>query len=775
MADGTTVSGSRDMALVRWDKEEKNFEAITRIVGVSQTHQALTCMTAFDANVVLCGSMAGSILAVDCASGVQVAALRGHTSRVNALVVMEDLLFSASEDGYVNVWNTRSDEPRPALAFQQSCKLLKRIPVQLAVRDMVPHEGSRSLWVSYADGLVERWSANPDDDFGVEQVIREAFINPNESQTQRHEVVSLQCVGTLETMRVLALGSNGVSKVWCGHRNVVEDALQHSINQMHDIITQDTTEAAAWEQKAIALKRKEVQRKQKYSALLSRLHARRLLFGYYTRWRMRLKSHLLRGRQQEEICLNLEERHQFHLLRRYFAMWCGFYDREQRRLRRQLIALALERFSHLSWVARVLSRWKEAVSCRKMRRQQDKVLTVLTRVSTGVLLSKFFARWRCYGNMRRGTLPEGKLAIVVAKARQRVMRQAYEDWTLAHAQRVAKKATVSSGEAGPITKRAPYAGGFAEAYAKVTMERERRRIFTAWRRWYDRRRRMISLRAMATAKEAHSHRITMQRRFLFWQLFCQQRRLDTLAREVQDVEARLRLAEETHADIFDKLQLQKRVDQLRRQHEAERRQLQEDLARAQKLIAERDVIRRSLDRGDGIGADDEISGTASHTLFAPSVLRQLPVEEAMAFVMTRLKGIVLNTYTDMPLFRQIKDRLRCGTTAAVVFLEGFHEVKRLVVNLSKKPVGATWRSGERWPLHTEALEGLPLHPCTTVVQAIKAMVVAYDMVGVADVESVAATREEIVANADLLFALWRACYAARKPTLPVNNRVSGRS
>ncbi|RNF10800.1 hypothetical protein TraAM80_01342 [Trypanosoma rangeli] len=146
----------------------------------------------------------------------------------------------------------------------------------------------------------------------------------------------------------------------------------------------------------------------------------------------------------------------------------------------------------------------------------------------------------------------------------------------------------------------------------------------------------------------------------------------------------------------------------------------------------------------------------------------------MAFVMTRLKGIALNIYTDMQLFRQIKDRLRCGTSAAVVFLEGFQEVKRLVVNLSRKQPGHAWRSGERWLLTGEVFENLPLHLCATVVQAIKAMAIAYDMVAASDVETVSATRVEIVANADLLFMLWRACYTARKPPLPVNNRVASR-
>ncbi|ORC85332.1 uncharacterized protein TM35_000361920 [Trypanosoma theileri] len=795
MMDGTTVSGSLDMALVRWDKEEKNFEAITRIVGVSETHQALTCMTAFGANIVLCGSMAGSILAVDCTSGLQVATLRGHNSRVNAMVVMEDLLFSAAEDGYVNVWNMRCDEQSSGLAFQRSCRLLKCVPVQVAVRDMVPHEGSRSLWVSYVDGVVERWSANPDDDFGVEQVAREAFIDANGSY-QPYEVVSLHCIGTVEAMRVLALGSNGISKVWCGHRNVLEESLQKSIKDINAVISQDSAEAKEWEQKALALKQKEVERKGKYSTLLSRLHVRRLLFSYYSRWRMRVCSHRLRGRQQEEICLNLEERYQFRLMRRYFTTWCSFYDKEQSRIRKQLIALALERVTNQMWIAELISRWRDSISRRKLHRQQEEVMKTLERVSNGVILAKYFACWKCQRSIQRGKLPADKLALVAAKSRQRVLRQAYDSWYASNTQckpnsnittTPATTTTIMSSNDNNTTSKSlvnnrvsktTYIGRFAGAYVKVTEERERRRVFGLWRRWNERRRIMLSRRALAAAKEKQCYRDILYRRFVTWQLFCRKRALDALLREVQEVEAQLRHAEETHSDIFDKLQLQKRLDHLRRQYEQEKQRLNEDVQKTQKLTESRDSLRRSLEGVSGVSGshlDDESLTASSNALFTPSVLRQLPVAEAMALVMTRLKGIVLNIYTDMPLFRQIKDRLRCGTTAAVVFLEGFQEVKRLIVNISKRPVGATWRSGERWPVTNETLENLPLHPCAAVVQAIKAMVVAYDMVGASDIESVTATREEIVANADLLFLLWRVCYTARKPPLPVNNRVNARA
>nr|CCC49249.1 conserved hypothetical protein [Trypanosoma vivax Y486] len=782
MPNGITVSGSTDMALVRWDKEEKNFEAITRIVGVPESKQALTCLASFGDNIVMCGSTTGCIVAVDCISGRQAAALRKHSDRVNAIVVIDDLLFSAAEDGVVNVWIMRRDVEEIEMMFQGSCRHLKSISVHIAVRDLVPHIGSRSLWVAYADGVVERWSANPDDDFGVEQVVKEGLYECESSQQQQQrEVIGLQCLGTVETMRVLALGSNRVSKVWCGHRNEVEESLQRSIKGINAVITQDSAEAAAWERKANSLKKRELMRKEKYSKLLYKVCTHRLMFTYYFRWRAKIASSLSCRRQHEEICLNLEDRHQFSLRQRYFAMWCAFYDREQRCMRRQMICLALQRLTQRKWTVRLLTRWRECTAFRKLERQREHVVVVLSKLSNARLLLGFFSTWLFFLSERRGTIPVEKLNLLAAKARQGMLRRAYDEWRLAHTRHGVRSAPALLAS---TTGRRHHIERFAESYEKVTTERQRRNAFGVWRRWYKRRHNIKVLRALACARAAQHSRNIIYRGFFLWQLFVQKRRLVALGEEVKQVEERLRSAEETHVDIFDKLQLQKRLDQLRRQRDHDAQQLQEELARVRVLLDEQDALRQSLshiganscreEAGRGNAMAPTTYAAAPRTLLSPSVLHKLPPGEAMAFVMSCLKGIVLNLYTDMSLFRQIRERLRSGLQASVIFLESFHEVKRLVVNLSKKPVGTTWRSGERWPITPESLEGVKQHPCAVVVQAMKAMVLSYDMVSVSDVESVSSTREEIIENADLLFMLWRACYSARKPLLPANNRIATR-
>ncbi|CBH12756.1 hypothetical protein, conserved [Trypanosoma brucei gambiense DAL972] len=779
MSDGITVSASTDMTLVRWDKEEKNFEAITRIVGVPEAHQMLTCTTSFGDKYVLCGMTTGNIIVIDCSTGMQAATLRKHTSCVNALVVMEGLLFTSAEEGCVNVWSLRADTPSAGTTFQSCCRLLRSISVQMAVRDMVPHDASRSLWVAYVDGLVERWSANPDDDFGVEQVLREGVVDA-EGVPRRVEAVALQCMGTVETMRVLALGSNGISKVWCGHRNEVEESLQQSIQSLNAIISQDAAEAALWEKKALLLKQKEMKRKQKYSLLLLSIYERQLLYSYYARWRKFSTKNTNQGRQHKEICFDLEDRHRFRILRRYFTMWCSLYEKEQRRLRQKLLSTTFQKVSRRMWLSRLFSTWRRSTTERRMARHRWQIAVALEKVSKGTLLEKFFTKWRHLRCKSRKTVGEDKINILAARARKSLQRRAYDEWRLHHSCHGNKNSPIacapSRGNAAKI----------AESYEKVVIERHRRSVFNMWRNMTKRRRTLSRLTKLARSKESQRNRHILFKGFIQWQLFVQQQHLNAMSREVQLVERRLRHAEETNADIFDKLQLQKRLDQLRRQHDNETRQLQEELARAQELINERDALQSADHVVNKNGADDE-EGTpvstfgtparsyAPQALFSPIVLQKMPTSEAMEFIMSRLKGIVLNLYTDMGLFRQVRERLRCGTTAAVIFLEGFHEVKRLIVSLSKKRVGASTRRGaERWAVTPESFDGVGALPCSGVVQGIKAMVLAYDMVSNSDMEGLAATREEIIENVDLLFALWKACYAARKPVLPVNNRVSTR-
>nr|CCD16105.1 unnamed protein product [Trypanosoma congolense IL3000] len=778
MAGDITVSGSSDMTLVRWDKEEKNFEAITRIVGVPEPQQALTCIASFGEKIVLCGTTTGNVVAVDCAVGMQAAMLRKHESRVNALVVMDNLLFSAAEESCVNVWSLRNENSSAGTAFQSCCQLLRSISVRMTVRDLAPHHGSRSLWVAYLDGTIERWSANPDDGFGSEQVIRDGVVEMDGSQ-QRLEVLSLHCMGTAETMRVLALGSNGISKVWCGHRNQVEESLRESIKSLNDIISNDTAEAAAWEAKAQKLRQKELKRKGKYTALLGNIFERQLLFSYYVRWRTRVSRNIARKRQYKDLCVGLEGRHRFLLTRRYFTMWCGLHEREQRHKQQKVLSDLLQKTSLQIWVKKLLCKWQSCACERRMTRHRGRVAEALEKVCNALLLEKFYIRWRHHERKGQTPLSREKLDMLESKARERVQRHVFEEWRLV-------QASPGSKGARALPKPSTSNGAkIAEVYHKVVMERHRRRIYDMWNHLATRRRTMLLLTSVAKSKELQLNRETMYRVYMVWQLFVQKRRLIVMSKEVQQVEKQLRHAEETNADIFDRLQLQKRLDQLRRQHDSEARQLQEELARAQELIMNRDSVRQCVGQPEckNSAEDDEVSPSgmfvtpsrsSPQAFFSPVVLRKMPILEAMEYVMTRLKGIALNLYTDMGLFRQIRDRLKCGSTPAAIFLEGFNEVKRLVVSLSKKRSTASWRSGERWALTTESFENVRNLPCTSVVQGIKSMVLAYDMLNTSDLENLAATREEIVENIDLLFNLWKACYAARKPVLPVNNRVSVR-
>lgn len=782
MANGITISGSVDMALVRWDREEKNFEAIARIVGVSEAHQALTCMAALAADIVLCGSMSGNVVAVDCASGMQVATLRGHSKRVNALVVIGDLIFSASEDCFVNVWSLKVTESSSDIPLQRTCKLLNRIFVQAVVCELVPHHSAHSLLVAYTDGLVELWSASPDDDFAVEQVVRKSFVDSkdsNKDDDKQTELLSLSSIGTVETMRVLALGSGGISKVWCGHRNVLEDLLTESITALNAVITQDSAEAFAWEQKALALKQKEKKRKNGYSLLLFRLTTRWLLSRYYKKWKSQIKFPGMREKQERVICLALKNFHELRLMRCYFTRWYCSYDLEQRRCMRSLIVSRLERLSQHILLVRAISKWREMVTHRKELRQKEEIGNVLLKLSNGVLLEKFFTYWRFLGGMRSRKLPSEKISLLVRKSQQKFLQHFYQLWLSTYKQKKMSRKNgenVSANTANALAARpVSQIALFAEAYAKVTKERMRRNTFSMWRRWSERRHNLCSLRLFAVAAERRCHLNMMYRALVTWQLFLREKSLDKKALEVQEVERCLREAEETHADIVDKLQLQKRLDHLRRQHEEEQRQLQEGNEQVQKLLSNFETLRQSLGYSSalrGTGSNDDIVENASNMFFSPGVLQQMPVGEAMALVMMRLKGTVVNIFTDMSLFRQIRDRIRSGTTAAIVFLEGFQEVKRALVNLAKKTSTGAWRNGERWPLTVDLLEDLPLHVCNTILQSIKAMAVSYDMVSSAEIETISLTRAEILANADFLFFLWRVAYAARRPSLPENKRVS---
>ncbi|CAC9446726.1 conserved hypothetical protein [Leishmania infantum JPCM5] len=905
--NGQTVSASTDGLLILWDTEQGGFEAVTRVTvlldAVREGAGALCAMASISpATRVCCGFESGVIYNVRIASRPQEQtapqSVRGHHGRVNDMAVVRDVLFTAAEDNTVCAWHCGgaagargaqrldggdgggSAPSNPFLRAARdagharfgphmdgSVRMLKRIPVRPCVRCLLAEEQTRSVWVAYADGLVERWSANPDDDYGVEEVVENALAAS--LSAGNGGVRALLSLSVVQTMQWLALSSNGVNKVWYGHRNTLEIDLAHSISTLAQVVEQDTVDAAAWRERVNLLKQKELERKQKYVCILEQLSEQRVLLRHYDMWKRSVLFFGTRRRRVAAIADTLEKKSRLQLARRFFNKWGSFYDAQQRHMRVYVLSMALSRATEQQQLQGYFLRWQSYLVHRQVRRKAAKSAQVLARMVNAAIMGSCFHRWRAAAaattRRQRDRISAEQLALLANKAQRQVLQRVLRQWVAHHdtQKTLPRQVPTAAAEGAPRdglpVPETSALSRFAAHYAQQQQQRRGRQALQVWRRWTRWRARQASLAAVAALREQQLLHEARQRFFLRWRQRVHARHVDENTQQLKMLEVELRRAEAEHGDIFEKLQLQRQLDLvLERQSAEEARlaQIKEQLAsaehtcselRARQLqrtivgsngaahagscgsslttssgaatgasaaVAPADASRRSsVARFAGTDTDLSLSTTSEGLPLAqqqqqqqvvlsalsrghmasnaawyrsmvdqqrlsPIVLSHMPTEEAVHHVMGQLKGNVVNLYTDLALFRQVKDRRRAGTSAVGILLEAFGEVKRLIVttvrgtsaNAASAAAARMGGKATRWPLSMEALDCIPVHHCATVLSAIKTLVVAYDLLQPEDMISVQTTCEEVVVNADWIFLIARACYLRRKPVPPANNR-----
>lgn len=793
--DGTTVSGSLDGVLVHWDCESNNFEAITRIKTRDAGAEVLSCLASAEACwVVICGFESGSIYVTDISNGKHSASQRNHSKKITSLVIVRDLLFSAGEDKLVNVWRYDAT-PLPTNTYSiagcggthiHSLKLLRRIPVNPAVCSLVLDRSTDSLWVTYVDGLMERWSANQDDDFGVEEIVREGMLHHQGGQ----RVVGMYPIHTVETLQVLALSSNGINNVWYGHYNTLEEKMNKAIVTLNNVIAQDSVDTAAWRGRMDVLRRREKDRKSRYVYVLEELSHQRLLLRFYEKWRKLVvrhsavnpKAHSLDRNEKVEF---LERKSKYKLARRFFTFWSDFYDRAEKDRLRWRAAAALESATKRQLMAYMLERWMMGIIRKRVLSSSRHCVLAVERANRGILLARYFFQWSQKAVSKKRsirssmTFTEDQLRMIESKSQIQILQRALRKWqNTTHALPVSTNANAMNLSSGSSLLR------FAEFYAKTRQEQVQRGYFSLWKRWVENRKRYASLRVVAELFLKQQQQLVLQKCFACWQHFRHLRRIEHINNELALIGDQIHETESTNKDIFEKLQLQKRMEQLAKQKEADLRELEEDEARLQQLMEDAIIARDHLlhDNEKSPASRGMSASTAApmarHTNWyrevllqqrlLPSVLTQMPREEAIHHVMSQLKGNVINLYTDMSLFREVKDRRRSGQDAAEIFTDAFAELKRLVVpsmkgnGLQKNPTTL------RWQLYMETLDSIPLHFCAPLLRAIKVMAIAFDLLPPDGSKAMSSTSDEVVANADWIFLIYRASYLRRRPSMPIH-------
>lgn len=795
--DGTTVSGSAEGTLVHWDCEANNFEAVTRIKNRDTSHEVLSSVCAGEACwVVLTGFESGVIHITDISNGKHSVSQRHHSRKVTSIVVLGELVFSAGEDKLVNLW--RFDiSPFPLTTYSlagcggtqiHSLRLLRQIAVQPAVCSLSLDRLRNSIWVSYVDGLIERWSAHPDDSFGVEEVIREGVLPQFSENGNGRRMTHVFPFTSVETLQILALSSNGINNIWYGHFNVLEAKVNQSVSTMNSIISQDAADTAIWREKIEGLQKRERKRKERYIFILEKLNHQRLLRHAYELWgcvvtkrRSRNPKSQAVGQKESKIALLLKSVH-FKLLQRYFIPWVACHDRFKKHQLLILAAQTLESASLSLLQGAVLRKWMLFLVQKRLRTTNAHCVTAVERANLFAFISRFYFKWflktsekKCSLINSSGSVTKNQLQVVESQIHRRILQRSMKKWH--HAYHVLPnpvKIQVFS-ECSPLAR-------FADMYEVINKERTQQVFFHQWREWAARKKHFHSLFPVSSLLLKRVQYLQVQRSYLIWKKFIGSRHIKKKSDEITQVGKQIQEIERDNKDIIQKLEYKKKIDELIVKKQQEVAELEAIEVRIEKLFQSNRILSdgstlKKMAKATSITADrmnisllasmskniEWYRGVLLQQRLLPSVLLQMPQQEALHHVMSQLKGTVINLYTDKALLLHVKDLQQSGSKCAQeIFVESFKEVKNLMMSPSRRN-SRQKLSSTRWFLYMETLDSIPLHYCTPLLQAIKEMIIAFDFLSSPCLQMLHEVTSELIANADWFFLIFRACHLRRRP------------
>lgn len=700
--DGRVFSGSLDGSLVKWDSELRNFEAITKIIPGQKDVVALASAgyTLFSA------SSDGTVVALDIETGQHAAqySSMSHTQPVTCLIVEGDALFSGSSDGSLRVWNARD-----------GALLLEHI-FESGVSSAVPDSVSRKLWVALADGEIKVLRSSIADNFAVEQTVTSHKGRP---------IVALRGYCSVDSVRLWTFASNGINKIWSSSRNLVEQGIVATADALKGVIAQDTIELDKWRALVTRLENVDQRRKVQLAEALALAQADKLRRRYVWTWRQVVQRRH-RERRAQMVSARLAAEEQLLFMRRMFSKWFRWYRTSQNVRLREKFSEVLEQTTKRSVVLNYFRRMQVFARTMKNALQRSDLVSVLGAQNGSYLSRIYLRKWLKFRNTRATANRRQRYAEQLVRVSESgVLRLFYCKWLDFLANRKVKE----------------HKRKFGETLLHMTAAGNRRIAFLKWLKFAQQRHRRVRVKAAAEVLLLNTHNGLLASYFAklkSYRAVCAARRHKEAASLVGEELAAMR---EKYAALEALMAERREVERLKAQLEQQDVELQQRRMKLDHLRSERDQLARDLEQKQ----QDDSARVAS-------------VQEQLESLMAKLKAKVINFYADQPLFHQVREKLKQGQPVSKVFLEAHQAVKRVVVELTRKPhLGVT----EHWPLSNEQLRRMPSHQTSVVLTAIKTMIVTFDVMD-KDTRDGMTTDQEIVTNADWLLLMAEICAMHRR-------------
>ena len=765
MHDKRVVSGSVDGSIVRWEGEERSFEAMSRVVlsdasaagaalatlgrGSDQlsaaefsngallaspgggahhrrrpTNEGVQCLATQGFEVFVGCSLTGHLASIHAQEEVELGVFKAPGSEGSdclCLAVADGYLFSGYASQRVFVWNIESRRCLHSVA-------LHSVPVSITAdyrNAPVSYETiANRLWVSLADATVQVWSTLADERFNADLAIT-AFT----AAAPGAELLSLQTCTAWESMRAVSIGSNGVSKVWASLNAKGRRARLDTIDNLASVLKHDAVQLDRIGATVQLFRDRQERRVAHLAEMMLRARREAALRDFYLRWQSFAQR---RGaeRNQRETAVALCVLHpQQSLAFRYVSKWYRWMAARRKASNAKKYALTLKPVQQERVHLLFLHRLKQFHACMRAHKNMEIIMQMFARSSRENLLRATYLNWveflrRRHRNRRLAAVADA----LTVSTDLTFLRRYYAKWFQHHAQRIylLRMGAQLMEAAGRMGTTNLMRAAYRRMYLYAKQRRALRQIrFTAEQTWQQRLLREYYLKwagYLSTVGEGRAMR----------HLAAKQRELEQLRAEHSGLEA----------IVAKRVALEK----LR----AELRAADDEIAASQGAYDEAtEAIRRLQEAIEAKRLSRQAEeGTTQEQLFR---------------LMARLKAKALNFYSDVQLFNQIRERLKSGGQQIIVrhFLESHQSVKRVVVDVTKKPhLGVT----EKWPLTPSIIERLPTHHLTPIHNAIKVMVLCFDIMS-RDTRDGIQTDQEIVLNGDHLLSMLDVCVAHRKRML----------
>lgn len=795
MFDRKIVSGGADGSLVRWDSEDKNFMAISRTLIGDATQEAaqqqgvegrrrpagegVSSLVCNGYTVIVGCSLTGSIVAIDAIEEVELGTYfdrsicssttpgkMGPGIDVISLLVVDGYLFAGYSNGFVAVWNNESFRlvyskqmgARPVsitcdavtdvvdvdasnaaavASIQQSLAGMgaagdatKERTELDASRSRAPTSKNSRTWITLETGVVHVWSTLADERFVTESVVG-AFRGPAPVRT-------LVSVPTWETSRVFTVGSDGVSKTWCSMLSTGLCTLEQTVESLRAVLEEDEGQLLKLSVTVSHFKNVQQRRRHEISELLFQRHREQFLRRCYFKWQqwyLQTKYSTNRSEISTRIPVVFDQ----PMLRfRYLSKWYQWFMARRFATASQRYERALNPLFDERTMLLYAHKLKKFVATLKASKDREVISGVWTRSSLLVVLRVYYIRWRQVLVRRAEDSRRNAAASTLSDSNQvALMRKFYVRWS-------------TSGE--KVEQRV-LAMHTLERFLVMEGSIQLKERFRKWYVYVIRRKQLKKLWRLAECVDVATNAPLRARYYQKWLLFKfysldkkRRERMAARAKEIASIREQYSALEPLIAEKRLIGELNLATSKLAREAAAESARL--DAVREQQELLQEKLFRRE---------EEELNRQQ---------LSKEDVQEQLVQLLSRLKAKALNFYADQQLFHQMRERTKPtagGQQAAVkVFLESHQAVKRVVVDVTRKPYMS---AEERWPLDEHMLAHLPGHHLSTVHTAIKNMVLTFDIMDEATRDSIT-TDFEIVINGHNLMDMLDVCVAHK------HNRLS---